>query len=108
MVCFFFFSSFLCTEVVFAGQFCLCGNLALYARKGLFHAHVLPEDGILCKRAATMGCAVTSEELVVASSTVHGRVLVPRWPDQGAGHSRHRPPRALGFPSCGYGGEKGA
>lgn len=82
---------------------------AFYAKKGLFYAHVLPEDGISCKTAAILRCVVKNEELVATSSTVHGMVLVPRQPDQGAGHSHHRPPppHVLGFSSWGYGGEKG-
>lgn len=61
---------------------------------------MFPEDGIPRKTAAISRC-------VVARPMVHSRVLVPRQPDQGAGHSRHRPPpsRVLGFPSCGYGEE---
>lgn len=96
--CLFFF---LCPQVIFTGHFYLSGNFAFHAKPRLFHAHVLPEGGISCKTAAIMGCVVKSEELVLAGSTVHCRVLVLRQPDQGAGHSHHRPPHVLEFPSCG-------
>lgn len=85
--------------------FLICGNVAIHAKPGGFHAPVLPEDGILCKTAAVIRCVVKNKELVVASSVMRHRVLVPRQPDQAAGHSHHRPPYALGFPSCGYRGE---
>lgn len=105
LLLFFFF--FYILKLYLQGFFCVCGNFAFHVKLGGFHAPVLSEDGNLCKTAAIMRCVAKSKELVVASSMMRCRVLVPRQPDQGAGHSHHRPPYALGFPSCGYGAEKG-
>lgn len=57
-------------------------------KKRLFHAHMLPEDGIPCRTADILECVVRRKKLVAAGSTVHARFLAPGQPNQGHSHQR--------------------